>query len=61
MTKLGRMLVEDGRSEGRNEGIKAAIEVCKNLNTTWEYVMEMLVKKFSLSKDVAENYMELYW
>lgn len=61
MTRLGRIVYEDGRMEGRMEGIKALIETAKILNGTWERIMEIIIEKFSLNKEDAVKYMEMYW
>ena len=37
------------------------IEACKSLVGSRDVVLNMVMEKFDLSEDEAENYMELYW
>lgn len=53
--------IEKGREEGRTQGVKSVIEVCKSLGTTWDKALEMIIDKFSLTEDSAKEYMNTYW
>lgn len=50
-----------GREEGIKEGIKAMIEGCKSLDASKEKTFELVMEKFTLSVDEANEYMDLYW
>lgn len=52
---------EQGIKQGREEGIKITIEACKSLNATREVVLNMIMDKFSMEKEKAEEYLQLYW
>ncbi len=53
---------KEGRKEGRLEGIKAVIEVCQEeLKLSKDDTAVKVVRKFSVSKDEAENCVEKYW
>ena len=54
-------LIEEGKIEGRLEGIKALIETCEEFNVSKEDTLERIKEKFSLSKENAETYLEKYW
>ncbi len=54
-------LIEEGKIEGRLEGIKALIETCEEFNVSKEDTLERIKDKFSLSKENAETYLEKYW
>lgn len=57
--KEGRL---EGQKEGRLEGIKAVIEVCQEeLKLSKDDTAVKVVRKFSVSKDEAENCVEKYW
>ena len=49
--------IERGIEQGRLEGM---IEACKSLGVSKDVVFNMVMEKFDLSCDEAENYMELY-
>lgn len=57
--------LEEGITKARfeviNQGIKSMIEACKSLVGSRDVVLNMVMEKFDLSEDEAENYMELYW
>ena len=54
-------LIEEGKLEGKLEGIKALIEMCEEFNISKEETLGRIKNKFSLSEEEAENYMEDYW
>lgn len=53
--------IREGKEEGRVEGIKITIEACKSLNATREVVLDMIMDKYSIEQEKAEQYMQLYW
>jgi hypothetical protein len=56
-----KMTYEDGRRDGRREGICNLILLCKDFGTTRQETQEQLKKRYSLSDAEAENYLEQYW
>lgn len=54
-------ILDIGIQEGERRGIKAVIETCKSLDATKERTYQMVIEKFSLTKEDAEKYIELYW
>lgn len=54
-------LIEEGKIEGKLEGIRALIETCEEFNVSREETLERIVDKFSLSTEKAEVYMNNYW
>lgn len=54
-------ILDIGIQEGERRGIKAMIEVCKSLDATRDKVCEMVIEKFTITKEDAEKYMEMYW
>lgn len=54
-------LIEEGKIEGKLEGIRALIETCEEFNVSREETLERIVDKFSLSAEKAEVYMNNYW
>ena len=53
--------LEEGYERGRLEGLKSMIEACNSLGVSKDVVFNLVMEKFDLSEDDAENYMELYW
>ena len=49
------------RDEGREEGIGALIEICRELNIPKEDVIDKIMSKFSISRERAGEYLEEYW
>ncbi len=54
-------LIEEGRMEGIEQGIKALIETSMELGSTKEETMNRLVEKLSISSGVAEKYLRQFW
>ncbi len=50
----------EGRAEGRNEGIEAFILDNLEENKTGEQILQKLMKRFSLSREEAEGYLQKY-
>ncbi|MDD3403982.1 MAG: hypothetical protein PHQ72_11615 [Hespellia sp.] len=61
MTKLGRMIFDDGVEKGREQGIQGMIETCAELVCTKEVTSAKLQAKFSLSQEEAQKYLDKYW
>ena len=53
--------VSEGLSQGLSQGLKSMIEACKSLGGSRDVVLNIVMDKFDLPKDEAENYMKLYW
>lgn len=52
---------EDGVEDGKESGIISAIRIMKDLNASRKYACESLCEKFELTKEQAEEYLELHW
>lgn len=61
MCKALEDLYADGKEEGREEGIRALLEICKELGVTRKDMSERLEEKFSISTREAEQYLTDYW
>ena len=53
--------IQEGERRAKEEGIISMIKACKDLNIFKEQVLEQLVDKFSVEKEEAQKYMEMYW
>lgn len=59
ITTIGQMLREDGKAEGRGEGmILGTIKTCMDFQIPIEQIIEKLMENFSLTRENAEKYME---
>jgi len=47
--------------KGREEGIRLSLEMCQDIGVTRELAKEKLMKKFELSEEKVEEYLDLYW
>ncbi len=56
MTELGRMLWNDGREEGREEGVRALILDNLEEKKTEEQIVSKLMRRFSMSMEEAKKY-----
>ena len=56
MTRLGRMLVEDGREQGIQAFIRDKLEE----NTEKEKICEKLEQHFGMERETAKQYIEKY-
>ncbi|MBO5055522.1 MAG: hypothetical protein J6C64_04095 [Lachnospiraceae bacterium] len=61
MCKAMQDWAEELREEGTSKGIKALIEVCRELEVTREETFVKVKDKFVLSQAEAESYMDKYW
>ena len=48
---------EDGIEEGREEGIRALINTCRELNVKDPVITEKLMEKFSMDRESALKYL----
>ena len=48
---------EDGMEEGREEGIRALINTCRELNVKDPVIAEKLMEKFSMDRESALKYL----
>lgn len=53
--------IVEGERRGREQGIQAVVEVCKSLEVSKKDTIEKIMEKFSLSKEVAEEFLQKYW
>ena len=56
----------EGRLEGKREGeytgkIQGTIKTCKKLHVNQEETLKNLIEEFTLSKDKAKEYINMYW
>ena len=62
MTRIGQMIFDDGVVRGREEGkIEGTIKTYKKFELSREEAIKNIIEEFSLSKEEAEKYMEMYW
>lgn len=54
-------LFKDDLKEREAKGAKGLIETCAEFGATRNETLKRLIDKLSLSKDSANEYMELYW
>ena len=55
-------IMQEIRQEGRLEGrLEMLIEACQELKQSYETTMEMVLQKFMLSREKAEELMQRYW
>lgn len=52
---------EQSKEDGREEGIKALIETCRELDVSREYTFTKIIEKFSFTPQKAEQYINDYW
>ena len=56
----------EGRLEGKHEGeytgkIQGTINTCKKFHVNQEETLKNLIEEFTLSKDKAKEYINMYW
>lgn len=54
-------LVQEGIQQGILQGIQANIRTCKNFNINRDAVIKNIMKEFSLSEEMATEYVDKYW
>ena len=53
--------IQQGIQQGTQLSIQVFIETCKEFNCTWESTLQRIQEAFKLTKDEAEEYLNLYW
>lgn len=61
MCELFDQYTRRGREEGREEGVKAIIRICKDFNVNNHDAMNRIREAFHLSDTEAQDKMNLYW
>lgn len=52
---------DDRREEGREEGICAAVKMCKDFGVSVQNAIESIAKAFEISSEIADQKVKLYW
>jgi len=60
LEELRREGVLEGQREGRLEGIRATIRICKKFSISEEDIIRNIVEEFSLSQEEASGYVKKY-
>ena len=60
LEELRREGVLEGQREGRLEGIRATIGICKKFNISEEDIIRNIMEEFSLSQEEASGYVKKY-
>lgn len=58
---VGQMLVEDGRTEGIELGIRGLVETYKELGLQKKAAAEKIIQKFGRTEEEAWKTVEEYW
>ena len=53
--------IKQGIEQGIEQGIAALIELCQDMELSRAETKARIVRKFSLSEEKAESYMQQYW
>ena len=53
--------VEEGREAGREEGIKALVETCRDLGVSRENTASQLMTRYSMTQEIAVKNVDQYW
>lgn len=56
-----QFLKEESWKEGREAGIQSVIKICADFQLPKDKVLEKLMAEFSLSEEVAKQYLAKYW
>lgn len=54
-------MIEDGRQEGRQEGMKVLVEFCQELGISKGEALRKVAEKYKLSEEQAWDCITLYW
>ena len=52
---------EEGRLEGREDGVKALVETLQELGNPSEMAVGIVTEKFEVDLKTAEEYLKKYW
>lgn len=58
MTQVGRMLMEEGREEGRKEGVYTMIATLRELNIPEDVILKKLQEKYHMTSEGAYGYLK---
>ncbi len=61
MTRQGRMMYEEGRMDGRLEGIIVVVRMCKKLGALQQEAVEQIMEGFGKTSEEAQKEVEKYW
>ena len=61
MCKAWDEMMEDERQAGREEGIRAAVSMCKSMEVSLQNTIENIAKAFSISMEMADRKVRMYW
>lgn len=53
--------VQEGIQKGIQKSIQVAVRLCKGFTNNKDIAVEKLMEEYSLSKDEAANYVNMYW
>lgn len=57
MNNVITKMIEQGRDQGREEGIKALVTSLRELNQSNEYILSKIIEKFHLTEEKAMTYL----
>lgn len=57
MTQVAELLLEEGRKEGREEGIRGTVSVLKGLKVPIETILQKIQEEYDLSPETAQKYL----
>lgn len=61
MCEAIRGMIEEGRLEGIEQGVKALVEVCREFGSSKKETSDRIMEKFSMSQEDADICVERYW
>ena len=61
MTKLGQMLVEDGRAKGIEQGVEVLIKTCREFGADFNQTVDKVKARFNFSDEKAVESVKHYW
>ena len=61
MEMFRKEYLEEGRAEGREEGVKAIVEICKEYGGSAADAVEKIVTSMGMTKSEADRLVEKYW
>ncbi len=61
MEDVRRASFEEGYKESIQKGIKGIIAIVKELGQSKEFMLEALVREYSLSREEARQMLDRYW
>lgn len=61
MCKAWDEMMEDERQAGREDGLRAAVSMCKSMEVSLQNTIENIAKAFSISMEIADRKVRMYW